>query len=130
MKITMQFFRKNSHPSLLILLLTAGVLCFLSCSNNTNKADEERKQYVISDSLLKTIRIDSVKQGLLINSITLTGQVDFNQDNVVNIFPLISGNIQEIKVMLGDYVQEGQVLGVILSSEMAQYSSDLLNAQT
>jgi len=33
-------------------------------------------------------------------------------------------------VVLGDYVEAGQVLGVIKSSEMAQYSSDLLDAQT
>jgi cobalt-zinc-cadmium efflux system membrane fusion protein len=112
------------------LLLVFGALNFQACTNKSEKVDAERQQYIIPDSLLKTIRIDSVKQGLLINSITLTGQVDFNQDNVVNIFPLIGGNIQDIKVMLGDYVKEGQVLGVIKSSEMAQYSKDLLNAQT
>ncbi len=112
------------------IFLIVGALHFQSCKPSENKADEARVQYVIPDSLLKTIHIDSVKQGLLINSTTLTGQVDFNQDNVVNIFPLISGKIQDIKVVLGDYVKEGDVLGVIKSSEMAQYSSDLLNAQT
>jgi cobalt-zinc-cadmium efflux system membrane fusion protein len=112
-----------------ILLITMD-LQFQCCKNTENRMDDGRKQYVIPDSILKTIRIDSVRQGLLINSITLTGQIDFNQDNLVNIFPLISGNIQDIKVVLGDYVKEGQVLGVIKSPEMAQYSSDLLNAQT
>ena len=118
---------KNTTIFLFLIVLS---LHFQSCKNNENKADEAREQYVISDSLIKIIHIDTVKQGLLINSTSLTGQVDFNQDNVVNIFPLISGKIQDIKVVLGDYVNEGQVLGVVKSSEMAQYSSDLLNAQT
>ena len=43
---------------------------------------------------------------------------------------MVSGVIQDIKVMLGDYVQKGQVLGVIKSSEMAGISNDLVNAET
>jgi cobalt-zinc-cadmium efflux system membrane fusion protein len=121
---------KTNSVWVCIFLITWSALGFQSCKKSNEKAEGERQQYIISDSILKTLRIDSVKQGLLVNSITLTGQVDFNQDNVVNIFPLISGNIQDIKIMLGDFVKEGQVLGVIRSSEMAQYSSDLLNAQT
>jgi len=112
------------------LFLLTGTLFFQSCSEEADKASPDRQAYIIPDSLLKTLTIDSVRQGQLINAITLTGQVDFNQDNVVNIFPLISGNIQNIKVVLGDYVEKGQVLGVIKSAEMAQYSSDILNAET
>jgi cobalt-zinc-cadmium efflux system membrane fusion protein len=41
---------------------------------------------------------------------------------------MVSGIISNIKVMLGDYVQKGQVLGVIKSSEMAGLSNDLVNA--
>ncbi len=120
----------KTRISCILLTIGIGSLCFQSCKSTENKTSDERQPYVISDSLLKSIRIDSVKQGQLINSITLTGQVDFNQDNVVNIFPLVSGNVQGINVMLGDYVKEGQVLGIIKSSEMAQYSNDLISAQT
>lgn len=113
----------------LALLVILGMLHLQSCKN-ANNTDQARESYIISDSLLKTIRIDTVRQGQLVNSITLTGQVDFNQSNLLNIFPLISGTIQDIHVVLGDYVKEGQVLAVIKSSEMAQISSELLNAQT
>jgi len=100
-----------------------------SCKNKSASSDE-RREYVISDMLLKTIKIDTVKSCPLENALLFTGQVDFNQDKVVNVFPLISGVIQDIKVVLGDYVEKGQVLGTVKSSEMAQFSSDLLNAQT
>jgi cobalt-zinc-cadmium efflux system membrane fusion protein len=102
----------------------------MSCGTNSDRVAVDRQAYIIPDSLLKTLTIDSVRQEQLVNAITLTGQVDFNQDNVVNIFPMISGNVQGIKVVLGDYVEKGQALGVIASPEMAQYSSDILNAET
>jgi cobalt-zinc-cadmium efflux system membrane fusion protein len=122
-----QFSLKN----LSCLLACAGAVFLLqSCGGDTEKGANERKQYVIPDSLLKSLKFDTVRQGILVNAVTLTGQVDFNQDRVINIFPLVSGNIQDIKVMLGDYVQEGQELGVIKSAEMSQISSDVLNAQT
>ena len=112
--------------------LALVVCCSLlqSCNSDANKKPEERQKYVIPDSLLKTLVIDTVAQCQLVNSITLTGQVDFNQDHVVKIYPPISGNIQDIKVALGDYVQQGQTLGVIKSSEMAGFSNDLVNAET
>jgi cobalt-zinc-cadmium efflux system membrane fusion protein len=111
------------------ILITSAVF-FQSCSNTAEKKPDEKQQYVISDSLYKTLSIDTVRTCPLVNAITLTGQVDFNQDHVAKIYPLISGNIDGINVVLGDYVQQGQTLGVIKSSEMAGYSNDLNNAQT
>ena len=112
-------------------LLAAGTLLFQSCSTNAeNNTTETKQPYIIPDSLLKTLKIDSVREGELINAITLTAQVDFNQDRQVNIFPLISGNVQDAKVQLGDYVIKGQALAVVKSSEMAGYSNNLIIAQT
>lgn len=114
----------NIGLALIILFFTAG--CKLEETKNMN----EKEKYIIPDSLAKTINIDSVSKCQLINSVTLTGKVAFNDDQVVKIYPFVSGNIQDIKVMLGDYVNAGQVLAVIKSSEMAGYSNDLVNAQT
>lgn len=111
-------------------LLITGIFILQSCGNKEEKKTDDKQGYVISDSLLKTLTIDTVKNTQLVNAITLTGQVDFNQDNVIKIYPLISGNIDGITVVLGDYVQQGQVLGTIRSSEMAGFSNDLNSAQT
>jgi cobalt-zinc-cadmium efflux system membrane fusion protein len=102
----------------------------LTACNEAAEKKEERQQYVIPDSLLKTLRIDTVKTCPLVDAITLTGMVDFNQDKQVNIYPLVSRNVEDIKVQLGDYVEKGQVLAIIKSSEMSGYSNSLVNAQT
>ena len=105
-------------------------LFFQSCGSKDQKNAEDKQAYIIPDSLQRTLVVDTVRQGELINSITLTGQVDFNQDKQVNIFPLVSGNVQDVKVQLGDYVHAGQPLATIKSSEMAGYSNNLVIAET
>ena len=112
------------------IVLSACAVFFVACSTDAEKKPDEKQKYVIPDSILNTLLIDTVQKCQLVNAITLTGQVDFNQDHIVKIFPLISGNIQGINVVLGDYVKQGQVLGVVKSSEMAGYSNDLVNAES
>lgn len=112
------------------ILLGSGLLLFSSCENTADKDPGSRDPYIIPDSLLRTIAIDTVREGELVNSFTLTGQVDFNQDKQVNVYPLISGNISDIKAELGDYVKAGEPLAIVRSSEMAGYSNNLIVAQT
>jgi membrane fusion protein, heavy metal efflux system len=109
-----------------ILLIVMG---FSSCKDST-VSTEDKKGYILPDSLLKTIEIDTVSNSRVLNTLTLTGKVDFNEDNVIKIFPTISGQVSEIKVMIGDYVTKGQVLAVIKSSDMAGYSNDYTTAKS
>ena len=116
-------------PVILFLLLSSIGLFQMGCTE-TAKKPAERQKYLIPDSILKKMVIDTVTECPLVDAITLTGSVDFNQDNQVNIYPLVSGNIEDVKVQLGDHVTAGQVLAVVKSSEMAGYSSNLVNAET
>ena len=113
-----------------IVILAAANIFLQSCTSEPQKVADDRKGYVIPDSLAHTLDIDTIAKSQLVNAITLTGSVDFNQENVVNIYPMVSGNIQDVKVLLGDYVNAGQVLAVVKSSEMAGISNDLVNAET
>jgi cobalt-zinc-cadmium efflux system membrane fusion protein len=113
----------------LFLLLLAGGILFQSCETKENKPEAD-KGYVIPDTIMRSLKVDTVALSPLVNAITLTGKVGTNDDNVVPVYSLVSGNVQEIRVNLGDFVSAGQVLAVVRSQEMAQYSSDLLNAET
>lgn len=110
-------------------LVLAGV-AMQGCNGEKKKVVDENPKYVIPDSLMRTLSIDTVQIRPLINSIAFTGMVDFDQDKQVNVFPLVSGNAKDIKVQLGDYVNAGQVLATIASSEMAGYTNSLIVAQT
>jgi membrane fusion protein, heavy metal efflux system len=112
------------------MFLFSAIILLQSCKSNNNADAQQSDKYVMPDSLFRTLKIDTVTKCPLVNSITLTGQVAFNDDKVSKLYPMVSGNIEDIKVMLGDYVTAGQTLGVIRSTEMAGYSNDLVNAQT
>jgi cobalt-zinc-cadmium efflux system membrane fusion protein len=110
--------------SLFPLLMAVG------CGQEEEKKTDERATYIIPDSIMKIMKIDTVKLANVEDVITLTGMVDFNQDNQVNIFPPVSGIVQNANAQLGDYVQQGQVLATVKSSEMAGYENNLVTAET
>lgn len=126
--------QKSYKYIIAITLLTAATAIFQSCGGKGDADDKsisvKKDTYTIPDSLLKTLNIDTVSTEQLKNAITLTGKVSFNEDNVAKIYPMVSGTVTDIRSVLGDYVNAGQVLGVIHSSEMAGYSNDLINAET
>ncbi len=108
-------------------------LCFIQitgCNTEKEKVADTPHKYIIPDSLVQKLYFDTVQVKQVVNTITFTGMVDFNQDNQVNIYPLVSGNAKDIHVQLGDYVKAGQSLANITSSEMAGYSNNLVVAQT
>ncbi len=111
--------------------LTTCLILFnlFSCHSNEQNS-EVRKPYVIPDSLFQKLAVDTVKISKISYAIKFNGIVDYNTDKVANIFPLVSGNIQDIRVMPGDYVHAGQVLGIIKSPEVANYNAALITAET
>jgi membrane fusion protein, heavy metal efflux system len=119
----------KSGRQLLALLLLCSVIAFSSCEDKDKKPEAD-KGYVIPDTVMKDLKIDTVGMSQLVNAVTLTGKVGTNDDNVIPVYSLVSGNVSDVKVLLGDNVTAGQTLAVVRSQEMAQYSSDLLNAQT
>lgn len=127
--MSIEMKNKMKHRIVVIISLFISALLLHSCKEEQKKV-EENARYIIPDSLLRTLTIDTVRQCQLMNAIRLTGMVDFNQDRQVNIFSLVSGNVQDIKVQLGDYVTAGQVLAVVKSTEMAGFANSLLIAQT
>lgn len=117
-------------PFKFIAVTATIALVGISCQKKDTATNADSSKYVLPDSLVKTLSFDTIQSCKLTNTITLSGKVAFNDDNVAKIYPMVSGVIQNVKVMLGDYVQKGQVLGVIKSSEMAGISNDLVNAES
>lgn len=109
-------------------LIAAAVVILASCGNKNESKQTAATKYVVPDSLIKSLEIDTVRATPFASSLTLTGQVDFDEDHVIKVYPMVSGMAQDIKVALGDYVQQGQVLAVVHSSDMAGYTSDLASA--
>lgn len=112
---------------LFLVLISAGIL-ITSCKRKET-ANEAPKQFCISDTLAKMISIDSVTLNNITNEISLSGEVSFDENKVVKIYPRSSGQVTECKVSFGDKVQKGQVLAIIRSADVAGSYSDLSSTE-
>jgi len=113
-----------------ISIIMSLALLWSICSCHTATDEDTRAPYVVPDSLMNTLKVDTVKTTGITDAIKFNGLVNFNTDKVVNVFPLISGNVQNINVAPGDFVKAGQVLGLVKSAEVANYNAALVNAET
>ncbi len=56
------------------------------------------------------------------------GEVRLNRDLMAQIVPKVSGTVKEIYCTLGDSVQEGEIMAIIESQELADAKTDYLSA--
>lgn len=112
--------------------LFGATLMFTSCTNNHAEAEQSAKPeaFCIPDSLFTKIRLDTVKHAVVNDELQLTGKVTYNEDKVVKVYPLVGGNVEQLKVELGDYVKKGQVLAVIRSGEIAEFDQQFVAAES
>lgn len=111
------------------MLICISVLTILSACNSSNQdKTETASSYVLPDSLLHSIQIDTVTDVPYSSAITLNGRIDFDEDHVIRIYPMVSGIANNIHAALGDYVQQGETLATISSSDMSGYSNDFETA--
>jgi membrane fusion protein, heavy metal efflux system len=110
-------------------LLSSLGASFFSCGNSHTDEKKELKKYCLTDSLFKTITLDTVKTEKVLGELNLSGKVSFDEVKMVKVYPLASGRVLEVKVTLGDYVKAGQLLALVKSADVAGISSDAITAK-
>ena len=115
------------HVNILSAMILTGTLGLFSCKEI--KPEEQKIQKLcISDSMEKMISLDTARISNINNELSLSGEVSFDENKVVKIFPFSSGQVLEVKVSLGDKVSQGQILAVMKSADIAGNYSDLKTA--
>lgn len=112
-----------------IIYLGLGLIGLTACQDKKT-GTMETKQVCISDSLIKMIKIDTAKSTPMKDELTLSGEVSFDENKVVKVFPFTSGQVMEVKVSLGDKVTKGQTLAVIRSADVAGSYTDLTSTKS
>jgi cobalt-zinc-cadmium efflux system membrane fusion protein len=106
------------------LLFLAGVTFLAACHAKVEPVAKPTK-FCISDSFQKMITIDSVQLSGLEDDLELSGEVAFDENSVIKVFPNSSGQVTQSPVTLGDKVVQGQTLAIIKSADVAGSYSDL-----
>lgn len=105
-----------------------GSSLFLAACSSHKEEKVETKTFTLSDSMQHMIQIDTVEMCNMTDELSLSGEVSFNENNVVKVFPRSSGQVVETRVSLGDHVSKGQILATIRSADIAGNYSDLNSA--
>ena len=90
--------------------------------------DDEHIIIHLTETQKQSVNIDiaKVRKGQVDNITTFLGEVSINEDRMVHIVPRVSGIVTLVCNKLGDTVQEGQVLAIIESMELADAQSQYL----
>lgn len=111
-----------------LVFLVAILVIINACNSHQPDPKKDPEKLCISDSMEKLIRIDTATVSNVNDELKLSGEISFNDNKVVKVFPFSSGKVMEVKVSLGDKVSQGQVLAIIKSADVAGNYSDLSTA--
>jgi cobalt-zinc-cadmium efflux system membrane fusion protein len=114
---------KNIFFSMAILSM------FTACTHKTEETTSNQP-FCLSDTMQHKIVVSGVKMETVKNEITLSGKISANEDKWVKVFPVVDGVVTNLNVQLGDYVQKGQTLAVIRSSNIADYQNQVTSAKS
>src|SRR3954447_20732606 len=113
-----------------IQLFTASVMVVLlaSCYAKKQETPKADSTYTLSDTMAHMIQIDSVQLCNVSEELDLSGEVNYDENKVIKIYPRSSGQVLQSPFSLGDKVEAGQVLAVIKSADVAGNYADVSSA--
>ncbi|CAG5003016.1 Cobalt-zinc-cadmium resistance protein CzcB [Dyadobacter sp. CECT 9275] len=113
-----------------IVLLTVVSIWLVSCDKKKEVDEDEAKAFMLSDTMMNRITLDTVRTEAVRNELTLVGKVVPDENQVIKIYPLVGGNVEDVDVELGDNVRKGQKLATIRSGEVADFEREMIQAQS
>lgn len=71
----------------------------------------------------------TVEPARITTTLTLPGEIRFNQDRTAHIVPRVEGIVESVNVDIGQQVKKGQLLAIITSTTISELRSDAMAAQ-
>ena len=90
--------------SIKYLYILSILIMLTSCKHKPEHASvsTSENKFCISDTMMNMIAFDTVAMEPINNEISLSGKISFDENRVVKVFPNSSGQVEEVKVSLGD----------------------------
>jgi cobalt-zinc-cadmium efflux system membrane fusion protein len=111
-----------------IILFLFGSIFFVSCKTDVKQPPQAG--FVLSDSMQNKIELTAVTMQAVRGELRLGAKIMADEDKMVDIYPLVGGNVSSVNAALGQMVKKGDVLAVIESGEIADYERQLIDARS
>src|SRR5262249_44535432 len=72
-----------------------------------------------TEQMMADVKVEALNEKSLPQLLTTTGKVEFNEDRMARILAPVSGQVQQLRVKVGDTVRAGDTLFLIHSREVA-----------
>ncbi len=92
------------------------------------KTELATNRFEITDSLVNTLLVDTVEQASNTTLLNFSAKITADEERKAEIFPMVSGIVQNVLVRSGDRVSKGQVLAHVISPEMAVYDKEVISS--
>lgn len=99
-----------------------GILFHSSCTQQEAEV-KKTEEFCLNELMKEQMVLDTVASLPVTEAISLTGNVEYNPDKVVNFVSLVGGLIKKTYFTLGDEVKKGQLLAEIKSTELSHLLS-------
>ncbi|MCI9845926.1 efflux RND transporter periplasmic adaptor subunit [Flavobacterium pectinovorum] len=86
--------------------------------------------FALSDNMLKTTTTAVAQTQPVTNELSFYGKITADNNKMIDVYPLVGGNVIKVNVELGDYVKKGQVLATIKSTDIADFEKQSLDAKS
>ncbi len=107
---------------LLSLILVAG--CKKEEEESAASTQATNNTITLTTEQMKEMVVVPVEKVPIHEEFSAVGEVSFDENNVVRIYPIVSGSVDKVDVSLGDYVHRGQLLSTILSTDITTFQRD------
>lgn len=104
-------------------------LSISSCKNDLENP-QTNTTFALSDNMLKTTTTAVAQTQPVKNELSFYGKITADDNKMIDVYPLVGGNVIKVNVELGDYVKKGQVLATIKSTDIADFEKQSLDAKS
>jgi cobalt-zinc-cadmium efflux system membrane fusion protein len=112
----------------LIIGIALVSLSIASCKKEVENP-ETNTSFALSDSMLKTTTTAVAQTQPVKNELSFYGKITADNNKMIDVYPLVGGNVIKVNVELGDYVRKGQVLATIRSTDVADFEKQSIDAK-
>ncbi len=111
--------------NIVTIIIIGNALLFTSCKSNNDEKKSSEVKFTMTDKMLSTSTYYEVGTKQLTNELNFFGKITADNKKLMEIYPVVGGNVTKVFVELGDYVKKGQLLASIRSTDVAGYEKSM-----
>jgi cobalt-zinc-cadmium efflux system membrane fusion protein len=110
---------KHIVSQLFFVLLLIGL--FQGCKGKVKVDEDVDQPFSLTDTMFNSIEMAPAELEVLHNELRFYGKITADNNKLVEVYPVVGGNVINVFAELGDYVEKGKLLATIRSTEVAGF---------